>query len=154
MGRAERITSAVKTHDSQLYCERNMEGKLCIFRNGYSWENHHLADGNLLRVLRPTPHLVFALTNNWSIRGEAVDWGIEPVMARLKAMDLWNNDLVARLEEQEIKDEESSARQRQNTTESFLYEFRSQFKKTFENVNTASMAKHDLRKKNEKRIKQ
>ena len=27
MGRAERITSAVKAHDSQLYCERNMEGK-------------------------------------------------------------------------------------------------------------------------------
>lgn len=154
MGRAERITSAVKAHDRELYCERDMEGKLCIFREGHSWENHPLKDGNLLRVLRPVPHLVFALTDSWSIRGRSVDWGIEPIMKRLKAMDLWNNDIVGILEEQDLKDEESAARDRDNMNESFLYEFRDQFKKTFDGINTSSLAKTDLRKKNEKRIKQ
>lgn len=69
-------------------------------------------------------------------------------------MDLWSNDIVGILEEQDLKDEESAARERDNMNESFLYEFRDQFKKTFDGINTSSLAKTDLRKKNEKRIKQ
>lgn len=154
MGREARITSEIKKHDRELYCERNTEGKLCIFRKTLSWVSFVLDDGSTLRALRPTPHFVTALTHNWNIRGESVDWGIEPIMARLRSLDLWKRDIVADIEQQEQRHAEAVERDRKNTVESFLSDFRGQFKKTFSDVNTASMEKTDSRKKNEKRVKQ
>lgn len=154
MGREARITSAIKNYDSKLFCKRNTEGKLCVFRDGHTWENHAMDGGHLLRVLRPTPYLILALTDNWSIRGNAVDWGIEPVLARLKKIDGWHNDVVGELEKAYDKDVEATERDMRNKNESFLHDFRGQFAKAFADVNTSTMDKKDLRKKNEKRIKQ
>ena len=154
MGRETRITSEIKRQDAKLYCKRNTEGKLCIFRDGHSWESHSLEDGSSLKVLRPTPYFVCALTHNWKLQGIAVDWGIEPVLARLRAMDLWERDLVSEIIRNEEKHELAMDRQRKNATEDFLLEFRNDFKKTFKDVNTSSMEKIDPRRKREKYAKQ
>lgn len=138
---SNRITKAVKRYDYLLFCKRNIEGKQCIYRQGKLLESYMLDDSKVLYNVKSTPNFIFALTHNWKESGYTVDWGIEPILARLKAIDLWKRDLADECEKNEEKHIESLARERKNTTESFLYEFRDKFKKTFSDVNTANMNK-------------
>lgn len=148
MGRTERISRVVKTYDPELYCERSEVGKLCVFRRSSRIETYFI-DGQSIQFVRPAPFFVFALTHNWKMDGVSVDWGIEPILARLNAIDLWKRDLAEESIKNVEADYESKERDLKNSVESFLYEFRSQFKKTFNDVNTASLAKKDLRKERE-----
>lgn len=141
MGRAERITREIKFHDPMLYCERDGEGKLCVFRKSTRWESYAFNDGSSLRVARPTPHFIFALTHDWKKASHVVDWGIEPIMARLRAIDLWQRDLAEEIIQDEEKAIKSRERDARNSMESFLYDFRSQFKRTFADVNVANLSK-------------
>lgn len=149
MGRIERITREIQAYDRELYCDKGKEGMLCIYRKSKRAEHYQLEDGVWLTSVRPAPHLIFPLTDNWNVKGKPVDWGIVPILQRLKALDLWNRDIVSDIEEEYDKDKKESARKQKNNTESFLYEFRSQFKKTFNDVRTANM---DM-KKDSRRIK-
>lgn len=158
MGREDVITKAIKLHDRELYCERSGEGKLCVYRKGQRVESFRLdddgtgADESVLHFLRPTPHFVFALTENWRMASEPRDWGLEPILARIKAHDLWNRDVAGDAIEQELKESASLERERQNTIESFLLDYRRQFAKAFDGVNTSTLAKKDSRRTYDKRV--
>lgn len=154
MGRAERITQEIKLHDRLLYCERREEGKLCIFREGKRVETYHMDCGSVLHFVRPTPHFVFALTDNWKMDGKPVEWGILPIMNRLRANDLWHRDMASEIITNEENFKRSITRERQNTIESFLLDFRRQFAKTFDGVNTSTMEKKDSRWLGDKLIHQ
>lgn len=148
MGRTERISRVVKTYDPKLYCERSGEGKLCVYRKSSRIETYDV-DGQSIQFVRPTPYFVFALTHNWKMNGRPVEWGIEPILARLNAIDLWKRDLAGESIQNSEDYSANKERDLHNSVESFLYEFRSQFKETFKDVNTASMKKKDLRKEKE-----
>lgn len=152
MGRAERITQAIKLHDRELFCERSEEGKLCVYRKSHRVEPYRLDDESVLYFVRPTPYFVFALTHNWRLTGMPVEWGIEPIMARLRAIDLWNRDVAGDIIQQELKEQESRERDLRNTTESFLLDFRKQFAKTFNDVNTSTLEKKDSRRLYDKMV--
>lgn len=152
MGRIDVITQAIKLHDRSLYCERSEEGKLCVYRKSQRVESYRLDDESVLHYVRPTPYFVFALTDNWRMTGEPREWGIEPIMARLKALDLWNRDVAGDIIDQELKERASLERERQNTIESFLIDFRRQFAKTFNDVNTSTLAKKESRRAYEKQV--
>ena len=141
MSREKVISDFVKRYDDKLFCKKNAEGKLCIFREGYYYDTYALNDQDILRVLRLTPHFVFALTHNWKKDGCAVDWGKDIIWERLHKVDLWARDIVGELEKQEDKHIESLDRKRRNQTEDFLYEFRDSFKKTFNDVNVSNLKK-------------
>jgi hypothetical protein len=145
VGRAEQITKELRLHDGQLYCEMHKVGKLCVYRKSVRWEDYWL-DGVTMRFARPAPHFIMALTHNWQLAGDAVDWGTLPIIARLNAMDLHKRDLAL----EQIKDEEKRAEQRQRAfhskNEDFAKEIRRPFAKAFNDVNTANLAKTDNRK--------
>lgn len=146
MGRAERITDIVQEHDSKLYCARSPSGVLSIFRKSHRFE-HFEVDGVHLTHVRPAPHYIFALTDNWKPDGNPVDWGAEPILARLKAMDLWHRDLLSEQIERAEREEESKRRELSNRNEAFAKEHRRFFAKVFDDVNTANMdVKNDLRR--------
>lgn len=148
MGRAEQITKAVKSYDSKLYCEKSREGKLCVYRRGSRIEPYDI-DGLAINFVRPAPHFVFALTHDWKLAGRPVDWGVLPIMNRLKAIDLWQRDLAEESIKSVERASESYQRDMGNSIESFLYDFRSSFKKATADINTASMKKIDRRRKDE-----
>lgn len=146
MGRADDITKAIKSHDRELYCEKNREGKLCVYRKGSRIESYDV-NGHVIDFVRPAPNFVFALTDNWRTTGIPVEWGIVPILERLKAIDLWNRDLAGECIQSTIKEIESRDRARKNSTESFLMEFRRQFARATNEINTANLAKLDSRRK-------
>lgn len=150
MGRVERLTRELQKHDRELYANWIPDKCIAIYRKSKSYEApQRLDDGSWLRVCRFAPHFVFALTDTWTMNGERVDWGIEPVMARIRAMDLWNRDVAGDLIHQYKKDDESAERDGRNNIESFLYEFRGQFAKSFKDVNTSNLNKIDNAKRRE-----
>ena len=153
MSREREISDYVKKYDWKLFCRKNSEGKLCIFREGYYYDTFALNDQDILSVLRLTPHFVFALTHNWKKDGFAVEWGKDKIWERLRKLDLWEKDIVSELEKQEDEHIEALDKKRRNQTEDFLYEFRDDFKETFKDVNTSNLNKKDLRRQKEKSIK-
>lgn len=154
MSRERELSAYVQKYDQKLFCKKIQEGKLAIFRESHYWETFALNEQDTINVLRLTPHFVFALTDNWKKDGEAVPWGKDKIWERLHKVDLWKRDIVGEMEKQEDKRAESLERDRQNQTEAFLHDFHGQFKKTFSDTRVANFEKKDLRRTNEKRIKQ
>ncbi len=124
-----------------LYAERDFRGVINIMRKNKRCNWYDC--GNLwIGSIEPSADHVFALTDNWSSSGKPCDWGIEPIYQRLKAIDLWSNEsLWADLDKEHEEAEASRDRDRKNSMESFLYDFRDQFKKTFNDINTTNMVK-------------
>lgn len=133
MGRAESLTRHLKRYDSELYASGQPTGAVWILRRNRS---------------RPhEPHFIFALTDDWSHRGTPREWGIEVVLNRIRAIDLWKNETVV---DRVIKDYEtadaSEQRAARNSIESFLLEFRRPFAKATNHINTSTLPKVDARR--------
>lgn len=140
MGRAEDITSFIKRYDAKLYCEKNGEGKLCIFRMGESLESYDV-DGTTYHFVRPTPYLVFALTDDWSLSGAPADWGSLPILAKLKRSDLWQRDIMRASLESGEKAKASRDREADNHIESYLSDNRREFARITNDINTSTLNK-------------
>lgn len=81
-----------------------------------------------------------------------MNWGVEVIIARLKALDLWRNDKLA--EELILgyeKDEQIKQKDFRNNVESFLKDFRRQFAKATDGINTACLSQTDKRRLGEKK---
>lgn len=129
--RERQITKAVQAHDRMLFCKKD-NGILHIFRKDY-WPK--------------LPNHICSLTHNWQITGRPVDWGLEPIVNRLKAHDMWNRtDYMDELLRGYERDKESQERDMRNTIESFLLDFRGQFAKATNDVNTSTLEKTDKRR--------
>ena len=131
--RLQLINETVRGYDRKLYAKRfdKPYGVMGIFRDS-----------------KPTPHLIFALTDDWTVKGKPVQWGIDPILNRLRAHDLWNRgDIAGQLDEERSKADASSRRSLRNSIESFLYEFRSQFARATNEINTSTLEKVDRRRK-------
>lgn len=95
-----------------------------------------------------------ALTHNWQKAGTPVDWGLEPISARLREMDLHNRDIASELIRGYEKDDSLRDKRRRSKDEDFLREFRPQFARAFNDVNTSGLRKIDKRRLRDKKIKE
>lgn len=131
-----------------LYCE-SRDGKLCVFRKSQRIESYEI-DGVMIQFVRPAPFFILALTEDWRMASRPVDWGIIPILFRLKEIDLWNRDIA----EEIIKQEEDGLRTKRkdfkNESEAFLKDYRSKFASTFNDVRVSNMENKDKRKIGEK----
>lgn len=135
------LNRLLKAHDKELYARRERNDLINVYRKGIAWGSYDLDCGNFFYSY-PSPHFVFSLSSTWNARGYPVDYGLEVVLARLKAHDLWNREgMIEEMIKGYEKDKESKTKDRQNNVESFLYDFHSTFKKTFSDVNTSLMKK-------------
>ncbi len=150
--RADRITRELRQYDPCLFA-RKEQGMVKIFRRTNRLEFYDV-DGVSIGFLKEDPHLVCALTHNWSVNGVPVDWGLEPICKKIRESDLWNRDTLAdELISSYEKAAESKDRQQRNDNEAFLSDFRPQFARAFNDVNTSGLAKTDLRRKYDGRYK-
>lgn len=161
MTRAERVTMEIRKHDPLLYCEKfnrddgTGQVPLVIYRKLYRFEPMEV-DGVIIHFKVLSPHYVFALTDTWSVNGVPVERGLLPIMERLKQMDLWQSETeFDRMKAHSEKVDASKAKDMRNKTESFMYDFRSQFAKATADVNTSLFDKRkDRRFLDDKKIKE
>lgn len=146
MSREQEINRIIQRYDRELVAQRDFKGTMCVWRKAYRFEEFEF-DGKRFLFSRPDLKLVFALTDNWTQSGRPVDWGLEPILNRLKSIDVWRDpDFAEKLIAQYEQDEQSNRRNLRNTVESFLIDYRRQFAKTFGDVNTSTLAKTDRRR--------
>lgn len=150
MDRVVTLNRYLRGYDSELYCEWGLPPWVRV--------NLALDPKPAIYVLRRNqqkphePHFIFALTEDWTHRSTPREWGIEVVLNRIKAMDLWKSETVVdRLMKDAEAREESEKRATRNNIESFLYDFRSEFAKGTNHINTSSLAKTDARRKGDLR---
>jgi hypothetical protein len=144
--RVRQINREVKKHDRDLFAKRSHTGLVQLFRKSKRWVTETFDDMTIHNLV-DSPQYVLSLTADWSANAPAVEWGLEPIRQRLVAIDLWSNEeLFEQIFENDEKVEASNKRNLKNNTEAFLYDFRSQFKKTFNDVNTSNMSKDVKRK--------
>lgn len=86
MDRASRLTEVVRTYDRALYVVKSGE-MLQLWRREYPVDKNGIPTSS-----RPEEHFILALTHDWTLKGKPVDWGIEPLMNRIKDMDAWRDD--------------------------------------------------------------
>lgn len=128
MARIKEVTRVVKAHDSSLYAQETNPGRIDIYRKS--------------QFGGQPPHFIMALTDTWQAKGSPVSWGSEVIINRIKAMDLWRDDtFVEKWIAEHEKTEKSKDRDVHNSIESFLYDFRSQFHKATNGINTSLLAK-------------
>lgn len=145
VGRAEVITSFVKRHDPELYCEKNGDGKLCVYRKGFKVESYDV-HGTLVHFVRPAPYMVLSLTTDWGVNSEPCDRGLLPILHRLNEIDLWNRDLVKEISETYDRDAKSRERAVDNQIESYLIDHRREFASVTNDILTHSVDKTENRR--------
>jgi hypothetical protein len=134
-GRVKEVTRLVKSYDPHLFAKRLGDGTIAIYRR------------NLNNSATPY-HFIFALTDNWTMNGKPREWGLEVIRTRLVAMDLWKNETVVdRIEKEREQDEQACERTFKNDVESFLKEFRRQFARSTDGINTSALSKVDTRRR-------
>lgn len=122
------LNRALKFYDRELYAQESKAGRLDIYRKS--------------QFGMSLPYFLFSLTDTWKPEGNPVEYGLDVVMNRIKAHDLWRDpEFVTRWIQEEEKRSEGRDRSRKNSIESFLYDFRSQFHKATSDINTSNMKK-------------
>lgn len=144
--RADRITREIQMLDRDLYCEKDGRGVHHIMRRGFTQDSYEMNNA-VIRFILPMPRHITSLTNNWSVSGHGVDWGLEPIIKKLREIDGHNSkSIVNQLEKQMEHMDQDKKRDMKNKTEDFLYDFHGKFKSTFSDVNTSNMQKIDKRR--------
>lgn len=124
MTRVRQVTKELKKHDSCLYAQETKPGRIDIYRESKFSCN--------------PPHFLFSLTDTWKPTGRPVEYGLLVIMDRIRALDLWNNtEFMENYIKTAEKEKESKDRSRRNNIEAFLYDFRSQFAKATDSINTS-----------------
>ncbi len=134
---AKRLEVLLKEHDSKLYLQESYSGRLDIYRKG--------------EFNSSVPNLICSLTDTWVHTGKPCSWGIEVILNRIKAHDLWaNNSFMEDFYKNQDKIAASKERARKSTTEDFLYSFARDFAKATNEINTSTLKKLDSRRLGEK----
>lgn len=125
---ARRLDKHLKMHDSLLFVQELKEGRYDIYRKSQT--------GSCL------PHFIFTVTEDWTVKSRPIEWGIDVVINRIKAHDIWRDDqFIEKLIDNHLQHEESKSRALRNSIESFLYDFRGQFHKATNGINTSNLKK-------------
>lgn len=124
----KRLTKALQAHDSLLFAQETRLGRYDVYRKSSFSCN--------------PPHYIFSLTHDWSVGGTPVEWSVDIAVNRIKAHDLWRDEsYIDEVFKQNQLAEDRRSRVLKNSIESFLYEFRSQFAKATDSVNTGTLKK-------------
>lgn len=131
--REVRLGQQLRAFDSTLYLNRVGQDQL-----------------QLMKKSKPADYYILSLTEDWSAKARSVEWGVEPIIARLREIDGHNPDsFVNKMDEMHEKEKQSKDRDLKNKTEDFAKEFRKPFAKAFEGINTSTLEKIDSRRKRE-----
>lgn len=127
--RQKYLDRELKLHDSLLSVEETKLGRLDIYRKSSFGCN--------------PPHFIFSLTDNWLPTGRPVEWGVDVVINRIKAHDLWRNETIVDTIEKELEaDEKARERHLKNSIEDFMGDFQRQFAKATDGINTGTLDKN------------
>lgn len=149
--RERRIEETIQYHDRELFLNKNYLGELQVMRRAFTMIPHDF-DGHTVYVKTPTPHYIMSLTEDWTGKTRPVDWGLDPIVRRLKEIDDWGSESAF---DRMLKDNDRRDAIKKNAfnslTEDVAREWRKEFKKHTDDILTHSVNKIDSRRKGDKK---
>lgn len=135
MTRAQRLTQVLRHIDSGLYVAEAPSGGYAVYRkpdlnvaSDYGQSCAQINDEWL------SSKFVLALTDDWRPGGKPVDWGIEPLVQRLKSMDSWSRDIYREVVKTRKEQEETRARSQRNERRAIAADLRPDFAKATNDI--------------------
>lgn len=138
--RAKLLTSHLKEYDHDLYAIRESStGTIHVYRKAKRPIHFNYDDVNYVALVE-NPQFILALTDNWTLKGRPVDWGIDPLLERIRSIDSFNaakkvQDLIASYEARSAQKDKD----RKDSHEAWLRDNRNVFKRAFNDINTSNL---------------
>jgi hypothetical protein len=140
-----RLNQELRRYDRSLFAQKQGSGMIQVWRKADKWSASDLSYDET-QSSNPM-HFVLALTHNWTVSGQCVDWGLEPVMARIHEMDLWSKQsFLDDLRKQ--RDRAKAIREQSNRNEirARASDMRKEFAEATNEINTSTLEKVDSRR--------
>ncbi len=139
MTRLGRINREIKLYDRQLYAVQSTTGLIQIMRNNRRWDVYIL-DGKSLIYGSDSPHLILNLSRDWGHGSDPADWGLEPLVERLRDMDQWRDDSSydKMVKQRELVDE-NKKRALKNDMRARALDLRRDFAKATNDINVSNL---------------
>jgi hypothetical protein len=142
----KRLTEELKKHDPNLYALKTNSGMRQVWRKAEKWDAAYSGTEEEAPSSSPT-QFILALTEDWTLKGKAVEWGIEPVMHKILEMDSWRDDsILFNLRRERERQKELRDRERKNEMKARAYDMRRDFAKATNEINTSTLEKVDHRR--------
>lgn len=142
----KRLTEEIKKHDPLLYALKTNSGMRQVWRKAQKWDAAYWISEEQAPTSSPT-QFILALTDDWTLTGKAVEWGIEPVMQKILEMDSWRDDsLLSNLRKEREKAKELRDRELKNELKARAYDMRKDFARATNEINTSALEKVDHRR--------
>jgi hypothetical protein len=140
------LTQHLKGHDKDLYAEQSLNGLVTVQRRSVHWQSVAWEKG-VLHYSRPISQFVLALTDTWQLQGNPVDWGIEPVLSRIKELDAYRDDsMLDQMRKERERTEELKQKSFRSEIRARAYDLRKEFAQATNEINTSTLAKVDRRR--------
>lgn len=140
------INRELKFFDRKLYADKTADGKVQIFREGVQWDSIPF-ENSVLWYSRPQPYYILSLTHNWAQQGKPVEWGLEPLLMRLREIDDHRIDVLGKIHEENEKRAQLARRSKHNEYKAAAADSRRDFARAVNDINTSTLNKVDSRRK-------
>ena len=145
--RVRQVTRALQGYNRSMFASRRHDGIIGVYRKAVDWKSFEF-DGALYHYSKPSRRLLFVLTDNWTLSGKPVEWGIEPILALAREGDAERDDTEGEKRRQDReKKAELRDRAETNNLKAMAYDMRRDVAKTFDQFNTSTCNKVDPRRK-------
>lgn len=144
--RLKRLNQHIRAYDSDLYAHRTDQGMIQVMRKSVRWDAFEW-DGLTVQYLKPQHQPVLPLTERWNYQSQPCEWGIEPILERLKFMDGWRDDTYwEEMKKNRESDKENRSRAQRNELRAAAADCRRDFAKAVNDINTSALEKVDSRR--------
>lgn len=144
--RVRLVTKHLKSYDKDLFASRDNRGVIQVMRRQTIGQTYEYGGANLT-VYRNQSQFIMSLTHNWLANGEPVEWGIEPLMRRIRYIDGHLHDDYDEFCEKRERQERIESQTLKNNCTALAADMRKDFNKVFGDINTSTMEKVDNRRK-------
>lgn len=138
MTRIDRLNEVLRAYDRDLFVNKIPSGMLQIHRKVNKSKvtrfNEDEIDPGYLH-----PQFILALTHNWLLTGEPVDWGIEPIMETLRSMDQWNHDDFNEMIETRDRKERDRLRSQNSEFRAIAADLRKDYARATNDINVSNL---------------
>jgi hypothetical protein len=136
--RVSKITYEVRKYDRKLFAIRVSNGMIQIVREAEHRGASDIAGDDVSHIQHP--QFILALTDDWTLQGNPVEWGLEPIMAKLNKMDSWKQEkILDKMRAAREREEEVKKQSNRNEIRARAADLRREFAKVTDDINTASL---------------
>lgn len=128
------INEHLSNYDPALSAERDAQGVIRVFRKAPIMKYFEYK-GMRFGALSDQKQHIISLTEDWTMTAKPVEWGIEPLMRKISALDAWRDDSgYENFVKRRQRAEADEARMKRNDIRALAADMRTDFAKATNDI--------------------